>query len=151
VVAPAEIEITAGLPHRVDAWVPGVPPQSTSVKVPIGKSQQLEYYFEDPRDRRARAELTRLRRHEERDRRQLKGIEARGSNEYIDTARKLNMENSTNDRLERMETREQDLEDQIAEHQQELEDRIKTENTEARAKPAAIKADAPAAADDSNQ
>ena len=61
------------------------------------------------------------------------------------------MENSINDHLDRIEAREQLLEDQLASHEQELEDRIKTENTEARAKPAAMKAAAPPAAEDGNQ
>jgi hypothetical protein len=151
VLAPAEIEITAGLSHRVDAWVLGLAVQSTSVKVATGKAQQLEFYFEDSRDRRARAELSRLRRREATDRSRLTSIEARGGNEYIDTAHKLNMENSINDHLDRIEAREQLLEDQLASHEQELEDRIKTENTEARAKPAAMKAAAPPAAEDGNQ
>ncbi len=151
VLAPTELEVTAGMPHRIEARVPGLSPQSRSFKVAAGKTQHLDLRFEDPRDRRARAELARLHSREAVDRRKLSRTEARGGDEYVGTAHKLNEENAINDDLERIEAREQDLEDEIAEHDQELEDRIKTENIEANAKPAATKAAAPApAADDSN-
>ncbi len=149
VLAPAELELVAGLPHRIEARVPGLPAQSRSLNIAAGKSEHLDLHFEDPRDRRAHAELSRLRSREAIDRRKLKRTEARGGNEYIGTAHKLNEENSINDDLERIEAREQDLEDEIADHEQELEDRIKTENTEAGAKGPGLKARAPA--DDSKE
>jgi hypothetical protein len=152
VLAPAELEVTAGMPHRIEARVPGLPAQTRSLKVAAGKSQHIDLHFEDPRDRRARAELARLHAREAVDRRKLSRTEARGGDEYVGTAHKLNEENAINDDLERIEAREQDLEDEIAEHDQELEDRIKTDNIEANAKAARPKpATPPPAADDSNQ
>jgi hypothetical protein len=152
VTAPIELEVTAGTEHRIVARMPGLAPQTKSIMVAAGKTQHLDLHFEDPRDRRARGELARLRSREAADRRKLNRIEGRGGNEYVGNARKLNEENALNDDLERLESREQDLEDEIAEHDQELEDRIKSENTEANAKaPFPKAAPAPAGAEDANQ
>ena len=85
VLAPAEIEITSGLSHRVDAWVPGLPPEST-VAEGRGRQDPASFdlcSFEDPRDRRARGELARLHTRAASDRRKLSRTEARGGNEYI--------------------------------------------------------------------
>src|SRR5581483_10702506 len=133
VTAPADLELTAGAVHRIQASVPGLPPVIRSIKVPPGKTEHLNLTFEDPRDRRARAELSRLRSREAVARRKLSRTEARPGDEYMANARKLNEENSLSDELERIEAREQELEDEIANHDQELEDRIKAAALEASA------------------
>jgi len=145
VLAPAELEVTAGKPHRIESRVPGLAAQVRTVSVPAGKTQHVDLNFEDPRDRRARTELARLHAREAVDRRKLRRTEARGGDEYVGNAHRLNEENSISDDLERIEAREQDLEDEIADHDQELEDRIKTENIEATPKHPPAKRIEPAA------
>jgi PEGA domain len=132
---PAEISVVAGTPHRLEARVPGLPSQTRALKVQAGKTELVELRFEDPRDRKARAELSRLRARAVTLQHKLARTEQRGGNEYIGTAHRLNDENAIDDDLERIEAREQDLEDEIANHDQELEDRIKAENIEASAAP----------------
>jgi hypothetical protein len=129
VVVPVAFEVESGTPHRIEVTVPGLPVQAKTLTLKDGQRLDLTFTFEDPRDRAAKAELSRLKAQETSAQRKLDAIHRKGSsNEFFSTVNRLHNEDQLSDEIDRMETREQEISDELANHQLELEDRIKVAN-----------------------
>ena len=128
-IAPLEVELESGVPHHVQASVPGLPTQQQTVTVKDGQRSELRFRFEDPRDRAARGELARVQARLKVAQRQLDVVREKGSSsEFFSTVDRLHKENQLSDEVDRLDAKEQELTDELANHQLELEDRIKVAN-----------------------
>jgi hypothetical protein len=129
VLTPADVDLASGMPHTLEASVPGLPAQTRTVRLKDGQLLDLTFRFEDPQDRAARAELERIRAREAVAEKKLEAVRNKGSSsEFFSTVNRLHNEDQLSDEIDRLEKREQEISDELAAHELELEDRIKGAN-----------------------